>query len=205
MIVRITGKLIHVDGEAGIVDRDGICYEIYLPAFAASELTQYTGKQITLHTLQYYEGSAAGGNIYPRLVGFIDEIDRRFFIEFTKVKGMGVKKALRALAKPSSWIADVIEQGDVKTLATLPEVGKRSAEQLVASLKGKLQEFALASTGSGETEITQTQREALEILLQLGEKRTEAVELISRACEHNKHDNPADIVDTVYKIKAGLI
>jgi Holliday junction DNA helicase RuvA len=146
-----------------------------------------------------------GGNLYPRLLGFLNVTDRSFFLEFVKVKGMGMRKALRAMAKPPAWIADVIERGDVKLLATLPEVGKRTADQLVASLKGKLQRFAVLQTLPAGTPLTQAQREALEILLQLGERRAEAAELVARVSVDKALTDPARIVEAVYKLKSGLL
>ena len=96
MIVRITGKLVSANGDGAILDRDGVCYEVFVPAFALNALVNKLGQTVTLHTIEYYEGSAMGGNIYPRLVGFLEQDDRLFFIEFIKVKGLGYRKALRA-------------------------------------------------------------------------------------------------------------
>ncbi len=209
MIVRITGKLAAVNDDGVVLDREGICYEVFVPTFALHALSGKTGQVVTLHTIEYYEGSAMGGNIYPRLVGFADPDDRAFFIEFIKVKGMGYRKALRALAQPVKQIALAIEQGDTKILSMLPEIGKRTADQLVASLKGKLDRFTWGGGGATATpaeSLDQYQREALEVLMQLGERRMEAVDLIQKVCQTDeKLKDPAKIVEAVYKRKAGTI
>ncbi|NLX04132.1 MAG: Holliday junction DNA helicase RuvA [Phycisphaerae bacterium] len=207
MIVRITGKLVQADSDTAVVDRDGICYELCVPAFVNAELQMQIGREVTFHTIQYYEGSAVGSNIYPRLVGFLDAIDRRFFMEFTKVKGLGMRKALKAMARPPAWIAEAIERGDVKIIATLPEIGKRSAEQLVASLRGRMDRFvavgAAAATAVPVADLGQAEREAVEILLSLGERRIDAVELVRKAVDNQPLDDPARIVEAVYKLKSG--
>jgi holliday junction DNA helicase RuvA len=211
MIVRITGILAAVNDDAIILDRDGVCYEVFIPKSAAGALTGRLGQTITLHTIEYYEGSAMGGNIYPRLVGFLDEGDRSFFTEFIKVKGMGYRKALKACAQPVKQIASAIERGDVRMLATLPEIGKRTAEQLVASLRGKLNRFTWASGETGGPQepgdnFNQIQQEALEVLVQLGERRNEAAELIEKVCRVNPEiKDPAKIVEAVYRRKSGMI
>jgi Holliday junction DNA helicase RuvA len=209
MIVRITGRLAAVSDENVVVDRDGLAYEILIPAFAKDVLAARVGQTITMHTLEYYEGSAMGGNLFPRLVGFLEMDDRDFFLEFIKVKGVGYRKALRACAQPVRQIASAIERGDTRVLSTLPEIGKRTAEQMIVSLRGKLSRF---SWGGGEEvevidrpeDLNQVQREALEILIQLGERRNEAVELIEKTCAANKDiTDPGKIVEAVYKRKAG--
>ncbi|NLE28727.1 MAG: hypothetical protein GX629_03540 [Phycisphaerae bacterium] len=211
MIVRITGKLISVNEGNLVLDRDGIWQEINIPAFAQGMLSGKVGQSITLYTIEYYEGTAVGGNLFPRLVGFLEPEERTFFMEFIKVKGLGYRKALKALALPISEIATAIENADVKLLSHLPEIGKRTSEQLVASLKGKLDRFAYAGqrTVVGEPvleELDQLQREALEVLIQLGEKRNEAVEMIQKISKADPSiTDPGKIVEAVYRRKAGMI
>jgi len=209
MIVRITGILGAVNKETVLLDRDGISYEILVPAFAMNALQVRLGQSITLHTIHYYEGSAMGGNLFPRLVGFLVEDDRSFFIELIKVKGMGYRKALRACAQPVRQIASAIESGDIRALSSLPEVGKRTAEQLVVTLRGKLQRFSWAQgqeRGAGEPggSLNQIQQEALEVLTQLGERRNEAIDLIEKVCRVNPDfKDTAQIVEAVYRRKSG--
>ncbi len=209
MIIKITGKLIEIASESAIIERDGICYQILIPAFLQEFLQSNLNDIITFHTLEYLEGSSVGGNLYPRMIGFIDPTDRDFFLEFVKVKGLGYRKALRAFAAPAREIANAIEQSNVKWLMKLPEIGKRSAEQIIASLKGKLSQFAWEKSQTqiaASDELTQIQREALEILIQLGEKRNDAIQMITEICKKDNSLNDAGlIVESVYKQKAGRI
>ena len=210
MIVRITGQVVDVNESRVHIDRDGICYEVLIPDFAADQLSAKVGQNVTLHTLEYFEGSAMGGNMYHRMVGFTEPVDREFFLEFIKVRGMGFRKALRAFAEPAHRIAYAIEESDTKLLTSLPEIGKRTAEHLIASLRGKLDKFALAAyegdKGDKAGSLTQMQHEALEILIQLGEKRGEAAEMIQKICKADDSlSDPAQIVNAVYKQKAGKV
>jgi Holliday junction DNA helicase RuvA len=210
MIVRITGTLAEINNDTVVLDRDGVCYEVHMPAFAIDSLSGKMGQSILLHTIEYYEGSAVGGNLFPRLVGFIHPDERAFFLEFIKVKGMGYRKSLRALAEPVGEIATAIEQADTRYLSNLPEIGKRTAEQLVATLKGKLGRYtslegeARSAVKEEEDHLDQLQREALEVLMQLGEKRNEAVEFIQKVCAADAGlTDPGRIVEAVYRRKAG--
>jgi len=157
--------------------------------------------------MEYYEGTPSGGNLIPRMVGFLNASERDFFTKFISVKGIGIKKGLRALSIPIATIAAAIEDGDDKTLMSLPEVGKRTAQQIIAELKGKLQTFAVgAEPGKpAETRLKPFQVEALEILIAWGERRSEAMELIELACEKHPDINSAEaLVPLVYRLKQGV-
>jgi Holliday junction DNA helicase RuvA len=209
MIARITGTLIELDPEANSVmlEVGDIAYELMVPGYAVSNLSQKTNQTITLYCLEYYEGSATGGNLIPRMVGFPQSGDKVFFQRFISVKGIGIRKALRCLARPLADIAHSIEAADTKMLITLPEIGKRTAELIIAELKGKMADFAMAATGTAaaaRTPLTPIETEALEILLQLGERATDAEEFIARALNtFADPPTPAALVQAVYRLKTG--
>ena len=169
MIARVEGKLVALDEQIALVQVGQIAYEMMLPGYCIMALSDKIGADIVLCTMEYYEGTPAGGNLIPRMVGFLNAGDRAFFTKFTTVKGMGIKKALRSLSVPIATIASAIEIGDDKTLMSLPGIGKRMAQQIIAQLKGKLQDFALdaedAATVSAE-QFRPFQIEALEILIE---------------------------------------
>ena len=210
MIARITGTLLELDTESNsvVLELGDIAYELMVPGYAVSDLSEQRNRPITLYCLEYYEGSSAGGNLIPRIIGFPHAEDKKFFQRFISVKGIGIRKALRALAKPLSEVASYIENGDDKMLSTLPEIGKRTAQQIIAELKGKMGDFALeaARAGVARKPLSNIEREALEILLQLGERQTDAEELILRATQTFDEVNSTDeLVQAVYRIKAGVV
>ena len=43
MIVRICGKLVEVDKESGMVEQNGLTYEILVPHYSISELASHRG------------------------------------------------------------------------------------------------------------------------------------------------------------------
>lgn len=206
MIAQIEGKLVALETEFGLVKVGAVTYEVMLPGYVVSALSGRIGKDICLWTFEYYEGSPGGGNIIPRLVGFLSRSEKEFFNKYTSVKGLGVKKGLKSLAMPIGTIASAIESGDEKMLTTLPSIGKRFAQQIIAQLKGKLTGFALEAVEPGKErpEFTNYQIEALEILIAWGEKRNEAMELITMACEkHPEIKKSEELVPLVYRIKQG--
>jgi Holliday junction DNA helicase RuvA len=207
MIARMEGKLIRLDGGTALVQVGKVGYEVMLPGYCVSALSGRIGEEISLCTMEYLEGSPGGGSFVPRMVGFMDSAERDFFRTFTSVKGMGIKKGLRALTMPISRIAAAIEQGDEKLLQSLPAVGKRMAQQMVAELRGKVEKFAFGegTPAAVEPVFKPYQAEALEILIAWGEKRSEMIELIALAGKrHPDVQSPEELVPLIYKLKQGV-
>jgi holliday junction DNA helicase RuvA len=206
MIARIEGKLVQLQDDTAWVQVGPLTYEVMLPGYCVSALSGSVGSDIALSTIEYYEGSLGGGNLIPRMVGFMTSIERDFFHEFTTVKGMGIKKGLKALAMPIATIAAAVEGGDEKMLQTLPGIGRRMGQQIVAELRGKLQGFAAGVEPTRtEPKFRPFQAEALEILVAWGEKRNEAMELIDLACKRHPDITTAEaLVPLVYRLKQGV-
>jgi Holliday junction DNA helicase RuvA len=207
MIAGIEGKLVKLDTAFCLIQIGSIRYEVMLPGYCVAALSDKIGGEISLYTLEYLEGAPGGGNLIPRMIGFLSESERAFFTKFTSVKGIGTKRGLRSLSMPISSIAAAIENGDEKILMTLPSVGKRMSQQIIAELKGKLGSFALGaeSTVGREPTLKLFQAEALEILIAWGEKRNEAIELIELACKrHPGVESAEQLVPLVYRLKQGV-
>jgi Holliday junction DNA helicase RuvA len=207
MIAGIEGKLIQLDTETAQVRVGAITYEVMLPGYGVNALSGLIGSEIALCTMEYYEGSLGGGNLVPRLIGFLTPAEREFFATFISVKGMGIRKGLRALNIPIQNIAAAIESGDEKMLMSLPGIGRRMAQQTVAELKGKLHAFALGAErpAAAQTPFEPFQAEALEILIAWGEKRNEAMELIELAARKHPDVRTAEtLVPLIYRLKQGV-
>lgn len=198
----------------------GLTYEVLVPAFVVGRLSASIGQDVTLHTIYYLESQNQGATMLPRLAGFLTEEDRSFFKLFTTCKGVGSRKALRALAMDTGQIAAAIADRDTGLLQSLPEVGRRTAETIVATLSGKVDAFLTATTvapasapsrpGTASTpgaggSLHAMSREALSALIQLGENRVQAVQWIDQALR-DPDDRPRDVqalIQRVYTIKAG--
>jgi Holliday junction DNA helicase RuvA len=173
------------------------------------ELAACRGREVTMHTMEYYEGNQASGHLVPRLIGFLHPEDKAFFTRFISVKGIGLRKALKALAEPTGRIATWIRDGDAKCLSQLPGIGKRAAELIVAELRGKMDDLAIGTATTirgGETsELTKSQRDAMEILVAWGDARPDAERWLERAGQIHPDITSADEwVRVAYRIKTGV-
>ena len=143
------------------------------------------GQEMTFDTIYFIEAGDKKSSHYPKLVGFTDPVDREFFSLFTRVPGLGVKKALKSLVMPIGDIATAIETKDVAKLSRLPGIGGRLSEKIVAELHGKTAKFALSKSAEPlavkERPAVPFESEAVEVLLQLRYSRREAESMIRKA------------------------
>jgi len=206
MIARITGLLDELTGVGALVaTAGGLWYEVLLPAADMERLGGRIGKDVVLHTIHYLEGDPSHGAQTPRLIGFLSPEDRAFFRLFTTVKGIGNRKALRALARPVGEIAAAIAAKDSRFLTQLPEIGKRTAEQIIAELSGKVEAFATSGTvvSSAPPSLSESASEAVAVLVQLGERRADALALVDRVMAVAPElDSVEAILQHVYKLRA---
>ena len=199
MISALTGELRRVDEDRLHLQVGPILVEMLIPASDVPLLQAGVGQEMTFHTIFYFEGDAGGGGMEPRLVGFLRQQDKLFFEKFITVKGIGPKKALKALIHPTGEIAEAIESKDTRFLVGLPQIGKRMAELIVAELAGKVAEFAVASVGGkmngaavGAGGRAAFEEDAISVLMELGERRNDAEHLLERARQANSNLKSTD-------------
>ncbi len=146
MITHLQGRLARLDvsGPAVELDVAGVRYEVLVPLFLWPELQAGAGDaelgdgaqgpEVGLHI--FY--SASANQPVPVLVGFLRRAERDFFRKFITVEGIGPAKAAKAMNVSVSTIARAIEQEDRATLSRLPGIGPRSADKVIATLRGKV-------------------------------------------------------------------
>ncbi len=208
MISRIEGELIRVDNGRAELRVGALVYELLIPACDTPRLSRHVGETLTFHTLHYLEGQGQGTSFLPRLIGFRTPEDRAFFELFTTVRGFGNRKALRALELPLGEVAGAIASRDTSILTSLPEIGKRTAETIIAELAGKVDRFVevKSSPGGDGTPLSPAQtdlvRDAIAVMVQLGESRSQAQQLIERALAVDPEAASADqLVAGAFRLK----
>jgi len=197
LISEITGEILYdrIRRNALLVRVNSLCYEVFVPSGIASRLRHAPESErqnpLTLYTIYYIDGGVGGGHLTPKLVGFLDPLDREFFEAFTTVPGVGFMKALKGLVQPLSEIAGAIERGDTAFLTGLPGVGTKTAERIVTELRGKMAKFALARSEeplSIEKEpAAELKTEAQQVLEQLEYSRAEAQRMVVEIFARHKN------------------
>jgi Holliday junction DNA helicase RuvA len=202
LISEITGEVLYdrIQRNALLVRVNSLCYEIHVPSGIASRFRSTPPPERrnpqTFFTIYYIDGGLGGGHLTPKLVGFLDPLDREFFEAFTTVPGVGFMRALKCLIRPLNEIAQAIERGDTAFLKELPYIGAKTAERIVTELRGKMAKFALARSEeplSLEQEpATELKQEALQVLEQLEYSRAEAQRMVDGIFARHKNVKTID-------------
>ena len=88
-------------------------------------------------------------------------------------------------------VATAIADKDIKFLVTLPEIGKRTAESIVAELHGRVDSH-LPEPNTNNKTMQDAASDAVTMLCQLGESRPQARRLVAAALDDDPSLNSAD-------------
>lgn len=133
MIAFLRGKLLEVTTDSAVVDVQGVGYEASCPAGTLEELRSQVGQELQLWIYTHVREDSL------QLFGFNHRQEKEVFISLLKVNGVGPKSALAVLSGARyDKVISYIESGDAKGLSSLPKVGKKTAEQIILTLQGKL-------------------------------------------------------------------
>ncbi len=204
MIVRLYGKLEEKRRNELIVNVHGICYEVVVPAPVFHRIEETTDNNGNIHLIIYHYLQVGPSSSVPVLIGFINELERDFFLQFIKVSGIGPRAAVRALNKPISEITRAIEEGDLGFLTTLPGIGRQRAKEIIAKLQGKIGKFGLIKDKTDkvlyETDNSDWKEEALSVLVQLQYKKNEAKKMIEDAISRSKSIHTTEeLLNEIYR------
>jgi len=202
MITKVSGKLVALAQDELTLGIDAYEREVLISEFTRRSLQNRLGESITLHTIEYLEGNPMQGRLTPRMIGFLNVVEREFFDLFCSVDGVGVKKALRAMVRPVSEVASAIEDQDAKVLSSLPGIGPAMAERVIAKLRRKVPKFALL-VGRDLPPDSETKRdvvaETYEALTMLGHSDADARRLIDTALtSKKKFTDVNDLLQAIY-------
>lgn len=123
----------------------------------------------TANPYRYHEDANQSVTIYVyqavreteiNLFGFIDFNEKQLFLKLLNVSGIGPKSALAILAaEDHEGLVNAIESKDVTYLTKFPGIGKKTAQQIVLDLQGKLAD--LGAVIAPVTSTTSTDNAAL--------------------------------------------
>lgn len=144
MIGFLRGKKINLEIDHLLLDVQGVGYELWCSGRTLEKVQSFSSSDwisFWIHTHVRED--------QLQLFGFLEKEEKNLFLSLIKVNGIGPKVAMGLLSK-SSWqqIFDLIERGDAKALSSLPKIGKKTAEQIILTLQGKLIRAESSTKGS---------------------------------------------------------
>ncbi|MDD5465223.1 MAG: OB-fold domain-containing protein [Candidatus Omnitrophica bacterium] len=204
MISGITGKVLEKGLNYLVLDLCGLSYEVLIPTCVMQGLDKSMAGDGKISLLTYHYHQVDQAKSIPVLIGFLSQVEKDFFEIFITVSGIGPRGALKALNKPISLIAKAIDEGDLVFLKSLPGIGEQRAKEIVAKLQNKVGKFGLIKDcGIQEkTACKDISEEALDVLLQLEYKKSEALGMIKKVLEINSGvSTTEELLNLVYKQK----
>lgn len=190
MISSLRGRITDHDQEGVItVDVNGVGYEVQCSTNSLDEiLAQSTSKPEVQLLIQTFVREDA-----ISLFGFATSTEKQMFTSLVKVNGVGPKMAIKILSGATlNQLMQMIESSDVKALSGLPKVGKKTAEQLILTLKGKL---VLSEDAPKKKAANKPRSEVVSALVNLGFRLQDVEKVVE--------DMPADL-DVQAGVRRGL-
>jgi len=189
VIAFLTGRVVAKRSSHALLDVGGVGYRLAMATGGLASLPAQ-GDEVTVWTHLHVREDEIS------LFGFESEDEKQAFEQLITVSGVGPKVALSALSAMSAdSLAQAIAAEDDKLIATVPGIGKKTAQRIVLDLKDKIgrQTSGSASAASGPSAAV---AEASDALLGMGFTSAEiAVALQGR---------PDDVRDTQSVIRHAL-
>ncbi len=134
MIAFLTGTVTQISEDTSILNVNGVGYEVFASSKTLKNISLSEPAELWIYT-HVREDSL-------KLFGFSTMLEKKLFLAFIGINGIGPKMALSLLSATPSLQAllEMIEEEDISGLVRLPRVGKKNAQQIVLALKGQLKE-----------------------------------------------------------------
>ncbi len=177
MIASLNGILKAKSPTEVLVDVHGVGYGLSIPLSTYSTLGELNSSVQLLTYLHVREDAL-------QLFGFATETERQLFKLLISITGIGPKTAQGILS--SITVQDLqqhITNGNTSALASVPGIGRKTAERLVVELKDKIGKIGVTAGGSSLThdKNAEIRNEALMALTSLGYNRIAAEKAIRQA------------------------
>lgn len=132
MIAQVTGRIVAKSANSCIIEVSGVGFRIAMATSALAHLPA-VGDDVTVYThLQVREDDLS-------LYGFESLEERELFEKVITVSGVGPKVALSILSALSpAALADAVLREDDALIATVPGIGKKTAQRLIIELKDRV-------------------------------------------------------------------
>lgn len=170
----ISGTLCYKGLDLIRVDNHGIEWEFSVPSRSVDSFGVIGDQVRVLCWLLHREDQM-------RLYGFPLESERSVFLELLSVDGIGPKQALKILGGIGAEdLERALDAEDLARLESIPGLGKKTAQKLVFSLKGKL-----PSVGRTSPEALEPHSDIIRALAEMGYDRKRAADIIRQLASNS--------------------
>src|ERR1039457_13868 len=190
MIALIRGELVQLGDDHVVVDTGGVGYEVFCHLRTIATLHTSRDAEVTLHVHTSVSADAI------RLYGFVTYDELRLFRLLIGVERIGPKAALGILGRAElPTLVRAIAEGDIALVATVPGIGRKTAERVILELRDKVGSLEPPGThhpaATGENEAVAA---AIAGLVGLGFRETEARNAVAAIAAGGDGHDVADLV-----------
>lgn len=178
MFNSIKGRYQGKNASSIFIETYGIEWEIHVSAFLLDNFK--LGEEVKVYTWMQHREDVM------QLFGFGDERERLMFLDLMKVEGIGAKQAIKILSsiKPDD-LEMALENGDITRLQTISGIGKKTAQKMALTLKGKLT-LLDEKTPAASTKVKTEYEEIVTALVEMGYDRKRCIEVTEKVAEAMK-------------------
>jgi Holliday junction DNA helicase RuvA len=143
MIERVSGRVLSKGADGVVVSVAGVGFQMETSSVTLRDVPA-VGEDVTLVTHLHVRDDAI------LLFGFSTEEERQLFRLFIGVSKIGPKLALAALsARRPPDLKRALAGGDVALFASVPGIGRKTAERIILELREKMSDVAVAAASLG--------------------------------------------------------
>jgi Holliday junction DNA helicase RuvA len=141
MIYSVKGTLVEKLPATAVIDTGTVAFEISISAATYRTLPNI-GEKAGLYTHFVMREDAVA------LYGFATIEEKRLFLLLNTISKIGPKIALAILsAMEAKKFMNAVVQNDISLIATIPGIGRKSAERIIVELKDKFGQLAIQPEG----------------------------------------------------------
>ncbi len=169
-------------------------YEVHVPLNVFEYLQQHADREHFLYIYHLFTSEE------QRLYGFLQPSQRELFGAILSLKGFGSVLALSVLSHLDvNGLLELCESGDVKALARIPRVGKKTAESLVFEVNQKKDRFRKLLDSEDSKKATRPSGDeeadlAEQALLQLGYKDAQVQKALGQAIAQAPRASASELI-----------
>ncbi|MCS7153240.1 MAG: helix-hairpin-helix domain-containing protein [Bacteroidia bacterium] len=187
MLYAVKGRIARVMPHQVLVESGAFILAVRVPLSASRMLSDQS--EVLLYTvlqLPREEGE-------PVLYGFLDEAERKMFVQLLRVRSLGPQKALALLSHfPAEVLLQLIHTGNAAALTQVKGIGKKLAQQIILDMQSILRGTAMQMPSPAY-------EEAYEALITLGLTPQEAHSRLQAALKSEESASAERLVQLALK------
>jgi Holliday junction DNA helicase RuvA len=188
MIGKLRGVIDNITDEKCLIDVNGVFYLVFISFKTAEKLRKLENNSTTTLVIETIVKEDA-----IELYGFFNEQEKIWFLELTKVQGVGAKMGQKILSALSiDEIAKALTVSDLKAFTNISGIGPKLAVRITTELKESAKKLGVAVEFSELLEqknisISNQQiiADALSALENLGYKKHDCLKIINHFYQEN--------------------